>query len=224
MKLRNLFIACISTLSVAQAASIAIVNHDFETEVLADTDLNIGAVSGWVASGGGITGSFNPGTAFFTNGNIVDTAGTNGVIGTMDGDSALFIFESTGVTLTNTTTEAVADGTMYTLTVGVGGRDAGLSVFGGYLIELLDGDSVLASATSSTIPAAGTFADVTVNYTGQASDAGNLAIRLSSLDTTTVNRYVDFDNVRLEATVVPEPSSIALLGLGGLALILRRKK
>ncbi|NWK57567.1 PEP-CTERM sorting domain-containing protein [Verrucomicrobiaceae bacterium N1E253] len=33
-----------------------------------------------------------------------------------------------------------------------------------------------------------------------------------------------FDAVSLEATAVPEPSAAALLGLGGLALVLRRRK
>ncbi len=33
-----------------------------------------------------------------------------------------------------------------------------------------------------------------------------------------------FDNIAFEGAVVPEPSSAALLGLGGLALILRRRK
>ncbi|MBK1832121.1 PEP-CTERM sorting domain-containing protein [Verrucomicrobiaceae bacterium R5-34] len=39
-------------------------------------------------------------------------------------------------------------------------------------------------------------------------------------------RYSDVDNVSLDATVtvIPEPSSAMLLGLGGLALVLRRKK
>jgi len=37
-------------------------------------------------------------------------------------------------------------------------------------------------------------------------------------------RYARVDNVYLDVTTVPEPSSTALLGLGGLALILRRRK
>jgi hypothetical protein len=38
------------------------------------------------------------------------------------------------------------------------------------------------------------------------------------------NRGYKLDNVLFTGTAVPEPSSAALLGLGGLALILRRRK
>jgi hypothetical protein len=41
---------------------------------------------------------------------------------------------------------------------------------------------------------------------------------------TTTNSFVAIDDVFLEVTSVPEPSTTALLGLGGLALILRRRK
>jgi len=38
------------------------------------------------------------------------------------------------------------------------------------------------------------------------------------------NSFARFDNVYLDVTTVPEPSTTALLGLAGLALILRRRK
>ena len=37
-------------------------------------------------------------------------------------------------------------------------------------------------------------------------------------------RPASYNTVELEVTTIPEPSSTALLGLGGLALILRRRK
>ena len=39
-----------------------------------------------------------------------------------------------------------------------------------------------------------------------------------------LNDYVTHQFVSLDVATIPEPSSIALLGLGGLALILRRRK
>lgn len=38
------------------------------------------------------------------------------------------------------------------------------------------------------------------------------------------NAFIFFDDISVDATTIPEPSSTALLGLAGLALILRRRK
>ena len=44
------------------------------------------------------------------------------------------------------------------------------------------------------------------------------------LDNATGNGNIHFNDIQVNGAVVPEPSSAALLGLGGLALILRRRK
>ncbi|MBK1831716.1 PEP-CTERM sorting domain-containing protein [Verrucomicrobiaceae bacterium R5-34] len=74
----------------------------------------------------------------------------------------------------------------------------------------------------STTSKSGTVYSTTAlsNYdSGTYSDIAT--IRLTSIGT---NYGVYLDNIVVEGTVVPEPSSAALLGLGGLALILRRRK
>ena len=56
---------------------------------------------------------------------------------------------------------------------------------------------------------------------------GEIEFRIYLADTTNNNAYIHrIDNVTLNGVVaaVPEPSSTALLGLGGLALMLRRKR
>jgi len=58
---------------------------------------------------------------------------------------------------------------------------------------------------------------------------GNMQFVIGTFGATgagTLQRRSDFDNMQIDVTFtpVPEPSSTALLGLGGLALILRRRK
>ena len=45
-----------------------------------------------------------------------------------------------------------------------------------------------------------------------------------NLNSGALNTSINIDDITLNGTVVPEPSSTALLGLGGLALILRRRR
>lgn len=64
--------------------------------------------------------------------------------------------------------------------------------------------------------------EVFLNFTAGASDAGDqLGIRITE-NANSASRDVLLD--RISATSVPEPSSTALLGLGSLALVLRRTR
>jgi len=54
--------------------------------------------------------------------------------------------------------------------------------------------------------------------------AGDYRVTVTINDMVGGGAFASYDGVTLEGTVVPEPSSTALLGLGGLALILRRRK
>ena len=60
-----------------------------------------------------------------------------------------------------------------------------------------------------------------------ANDTSNLELRFTNVSSGAASPEDStalIDNVTITATTVPEPSSTALLGLGGLALILRRRK
>lgn len=94
------------------------------------------------------------------------------------------------------------------------------------LYNLTDG-TILATSAAHTID--GTAGqptpeniDAVLNYTALASDVGDtLQIRFIENNNNTA-RDVYVDNYSVVS--VPEPSSTALLGLGGLALLLRRRK
>jgi hypothetical protein len=207
----------------ANAASIAIVNHSFE-----DGDL-----TGWT----------NTGVVSLTVTQPVDANYAGSTVGDLpspaDGDFAAtltlggnygYIKQNTGV--------LVEEGLTYTLTVAVGARDdAGLPDItdpASVLVRIGDGDGSPFPATiTQTLLlggaglVAGGFIDVTASFTAVAADVGkelSILIGASRVGGDTGGTF-DFDNVRLtDSTVVPEPSSTALLGLGGLALILRRRK
>ena len=73
-----------------------------------------------------------------------------------------------------------------------------------------------------------TATSVALSYDNGAQTGGDqIAVRFTNLTDIFFDQWqatAMFDNVTAEATVVPEPSSAALVGLGGLALLMRRRK
>jgi len=134
--------------------------------------------------------------------------------------------------------------TKYTLSVEIGNIASGFSVsndffdldgFPGYRVDLLAGGVVIAQDNNSLgglIPE-GEFATSTIEFTTGAAHAQlgqALGIRLVNLNEidplfTESDLEVDFDNVQLDASAVPEPATSAFAGCGLLALglLFRRK-
>lgn len=144
------------------------------------------------------------------------------------------------------TTHVWTANTSYTLEVEIGNIASGQSLgfgffnlngFPGYRVELLamdgvGGITVIAeddNTLDGTIPE-GEWATSTVSHTTGNSDPtlgqfiGIRLVNLNIVDATdpTADIEVDFDNVRLDATAIPEPASLALLGVGALTLLRRR--
>lgn len=76
--------------------------------------------------------------------------------------------------------------------------------------------------TTGEISATTNGYDETLSFTTGGTVSGSVAVRLAR--TGTSGSWGGYDVATLDAVAVPEPSSSALIGLGGLALILRRKK
>jgi hypothetical protein len=221
---------CLGLASTARAVPITITNHDFEDPVLGgDGSINRtppGSVTGWVTSGNGTIGTFDPDQDYYSDALILDGGATSGQIGTMDGAQVAFFFDSSTGLFAQTLADTLLANSQYTLTVAVGDRDnQPLVDFGTYFIELQAGGVSLATATGSTAPGGdGTFADVSLVFTTGATHpqlGQALAIVLGSTENGQVQ--VDYDNVRLD--VVPEPSTALLVALGliGLGLGAPRK-
>jgi hypothetical protein len=146
--------------------------------------------------------------------------------------------------MVQTLADTLQPSTQYTLQVRIGNITSGwnsnetqffdLLGFPGYRVDLLAGSNVLASDNNTLdglIPE-GAWATSTVTYTspGTVTPGQNLGIRLVNLNNGAgipVNNdiEVDFDNVTLNATPIPEPGVFSLLlGLGGLVYVVWRKR
>jgi len=89
-------------------------------------------------------------------------------------------------------------------------------------IDLWDGadGSTRALAAGGVQDTPSSAALTTVTYTATSADVGKQVIFKYSH----TNNWGETADVTFDVTAVPEPSSAALLGLGGIALILRRRK
>jgi PEP-CTERM motif len=140
------------------------------------------------------------------------------------------------VGISQTLSSGLTAKTLYTLKVNVG-NTTGINSsfpsvteiytgFPGYEVQLLAGGNILATESALT-PAEGTFATSVLSFVTTADNpylGTPLQIRLINKNAAG-GANVDFDNVKLEATAVPEPASVlGLLAFGALGATVTRKK
>jgi hypothetical protein len=195
------------------AGPIAITNPGFETVgpgVLANSNPSFGSwgyvIPGWTGEATPppvAAGVFRPIASISVPPEGLNVAFANG--------------PTIGQVLTGTT---LAPLTNYVLTVEVGQRFDQAS--SNYLVELLAGTTLLASASGGT-SGPGTWLEASLIYSSPSTPpTGDLAIHLSKTGGFVAVHQVLFDEVALAA--VPEPASFFLIGSGlfGLALVSRR--
>ncbi|CCI38060.1 PEP-CTERM sorting domain-containing protein [Microcystis aeruginosa] len=208
-----------------RAASVTILNPSFEDPIAPQQPdgyfYSINDITNWV-----IGGLSDPG---YTAGvdKPVNLPNTSNVFFTDPIPDGSQVGSSNGRTISQTLSATLQANTQYTLGAYVGRRLILTNVPSGYYnIELLAGSTVLASNNSIT-PLAGEFELVTVNYASGVSDpliGQALTIRLTS---TSQPHQVNFDNITLDASPIPEPSAIlGLLGFGllGIGSTLKQKR
>lgn len=215
----------------AYAAPVAITNHSFEADDVSglNNQWNDNIVpTGWseyddgrndaVAGNSRGLAYHGPGPSFFA-----PTLGQN------DGSQSFFTAQRDILQVLGETLQA---NTTYTLTVAIGDRApvAGINPAAGAPgtpeVNLgygsTGGDNILLTLEANTQPVQvdGGWVEWSGTFTTGATPVGEgQVLRIELTNGTNVGW---FDNVRLDASPVPEPGSLALLGLGGLALLRRR--
>jgi len=202
-KTNTLILALVSSASL-HAASVTINTHSFESSAAGlPATWNNNVPDGWTKTG--------------TTG-LQNIAGS-GATGT-DGDYVVFL--QTGGISQDISAGIIGGGVnvgdVFTLTLAATNQN-GSPTFD-FDIQDGGGASLIGGAVTSSpaSPANPTYADIVVMGTVDTA-ASPVFLVLSN-----TGGQTRIDNVRLDLVAVPEPSSAALLGLGGLALLLRRRK
>lgn len=241
MKTILLATLAIVAVSPARAELLTVQNAGFETLFISDNTFNVSSPgpADWSAYGtinhnNRSIGVVNPTGSLLYPGGAPE--GRNvGVVFLMDnaGNQSQFAGIESGLVQTLAATLQI--NTRYTLTVEVGNMANDPSPsntfvftgFPGYRVDLLVGGQVIASDNNSLLPSEGTFLTSQFSLSIGASHvlAGqSLGIRLVNLNAAP-GIEVNFDNVRLDATAIPEPATFAsLFGAATLALAVFRRR
>ncbi len=221
--------ALLGTLSTTHAASILVANHSFEGPVTSDYVSINGGLPGWSAPE-------------FVNTYVVKNGGLVSYTSGVTGNQALFLEpynDGSNSYVYQNTGETFAAGT-YTMTVDIG-YGLGFATDGGnatanFQLLSYDGSSYnytvgAAATTVSAATLAGHNGSVqsytyTLNLDGTEAFIDDAVVIFLQAQTTTpgIWQNVSYDNVRLDFTAIPEPSSVTMLlgGIGALTLLRRR--
>ena len=207
-------------------------NFSFESPILSNGANNNGGngdtttITSWTITapaGNTDNGVYHPLAGF---------SSTNPLPAPADGNQIAYLVpgaQNSSSLTTSNSLGTIAANMLYTLTVAVGNRSDNLFFdTGTYKIDILaNGVSVGESTLAGSAIAHGTFSDLSATFTSPASGpliGESLTVELKAI-AGSANDEAIFDNVRLTATAVPEPSTVALLigGSAGLIGFIRRR-
>jgi len=128
-----------------------------------------------------------------------------------------------GIVVGQTLSDTLAANTQYTLSVLVARRNDG-TPYAGYTVSLLAGSTVIGFDTAGVGLGSGAHLTSIVSVNSNLVSPGLLGQALRIELTGPTGNQAHFDNVQLDATLVPEPATLSLLGLAAGGLLTRRRR
>ena len=208
----SIFAASLLSVSVSNAALFA--NGDFEAVDLANDTTSVAAPTGWVISGTASSVIHRDGNFFGASITGSVTPGSNSAV-----DGRQYVHFNDGGSGAGGAIAQTFDtvmGTEYTVAFSIAGGD-----FDGSSHQIIaDAGGGLGGLTQAATN--NEYTSHSFNFT--ATGASTTLTFTDDLQAGGASSDLMLDGVSVTALPIPEPSSTALLGLGGLALILRRRK
>ncbi|MDB2686107.1 PEP-CTERM sorting domain-containing protein [Mariniblastus sp.] len=148
------------------------------------------------------------------------------MVGSQDGDNAFQLQDNAGAPrLSGLTSDAfsVATAGDFSLSAFFANR-GNFAAADAFTLDLLDSNGAIVAPTAFVDPAlqGGVYVEFTRAYTGLA--AGNYSVQLAATKPNSQLLQGTVDNISFVSTAVPEPTSVALLGLGGALMMIRRRR
>jgi hypothetical protein len=200
----------LSLLGAASSAQAGVVNGDFET----------GGLTGWIATGG-VSVSLSP----FDGTSAARLGMSSGrLMGGLDGFFGLTAGSISSADLCFPYSCINGNGMYQSVSVSAGAVlifdwQAGLETFSNDVAFLIAGDDIVSIATGRGAQQSGKF-----SYTFGSTGIFNVGFGImNGLDFCCNVEYLYIDNVTISSVSVPEPGTLALLGLGLVGVGLRRR-
>jgi len=207
-------IFALGSLSTCSFASL--INASFEQPSLPQNTIGSSGITGWDINGSGGTGVWN-----IAGSSLWPLSAPNGV--QIGYTYANFLAQqSTDVITVGLNTISAYGGrrsdgfaSSFTMEFWAGGTESAGSITGGTIL----------GTANYTAPAApmGSFTFLSASYTAGVGDP-NLGQLISVRFVNGGGAHISLDDVRITTQPVPEPASMAALGIGALALLRRKKK